>query len=492
MPVTPSIATDDFLVLNVRGGARLCVPAFIDQITTYVLLEQEDWFEDEIRFVRRWLKPGMRAVDVGANLGVFTVAIAQAVTKEGRVWAFEPTPRTADYLEKSLALNGCTQTLLVRAAVSERAGSISFASTANPEINAVGTARAGGQTITVPAVTLDQTAAEHRWEGVDFIKLDVEGHEREVVRGAREFLRSASPLVMFEIKAGDRVDLGMLEPLAEMGYGFYRLLPGPLVLTPLFAGEALDGYQLNLFACKPDRAAELSEAGFIADPGAVELSAPAKDAWARYLASAPYAAQLREKWPAKAGLFAAADQTTYFRGLSAFAESRDAGKSAAERCAWLAHALECVGEARSMRDSLPRTVSFARLAIALGERAAASNALQSAVVGLGKDAGQGLAEPLLAPDERYERVATGDRPLEWLHCGVVEAFEKCRSFSSRFSGDSSLPLLEPILSLPFRSPEMDRRWQLVRMLAGLQEGIEPRPPLCTPSDENLNPEYWCR
>ncbi len=44
--------TGDVMVLNVRGGARICVPAVLNQITPYILLEQEDWFEDEIRFVR--------------------------------------------------------------------------------------------------------------------------------------------------------------------------------------------------------------------------------------------------------------------------------------------------------------------------------------------------------------------------------------------------------------------------------------------------------
>ncbi len=83
---------DAGLVISVRGGVRLRVPQTPGQYTTYVLLEQEDWFEDEIRFVRRWLRPGMRAVDVGASYGVYTTAMARAVGPEGRVWAFEPTP----------------------------------------------------------------------------------------------------------------------------------------------------------------------------------------------------------------------------------------------------------------------------------------------------------------------------------------------------------------------------------------------------------------
>ena len=97
------------LILNVRGGVRVCVPADIGSYTPYVLLEQEDWFEDEIRFVRAWLRAGMRVVDVGANYGVYTLTAALRVGAAGRVWAVEPTPQCAAFLRRSHELNGCAQ-----------------------------------------------------------------------------------------------------------------------------------------------------------------------------------------------------------------------------------------------------------------------------------------------------------------------------------------------------------------------------------------------
>lgn len=96
---------EDLRILNVRGGARMSVPEDLDNLTTYILLEQEDWFEDEIRFVRRWLSPGMHAVDIGASLGVYTATMAQAVGRDGRIWAFEPTPQSADLLQRTLSLS---------------------------------------------------------------------------------------------------------------------------------------------------------------------------------------------------------------------------------------------------------------------------------------------------------------------------------------------------------------------------------------------------
>ena len=84
----------DDLYVRVKGGGEICVPA-APSITTYTLIEQEDWFEKEIAFARRTLRPGARAIDIGANCGTYTLAMAQAVGPEGRVWAYEPTNATA-------------------------------------------------------------------------------------------------------------------------------------------------------------------------------------------------------------------------------------------------------------------------------------------------------------------------------------------------------------------------------------------------------------
>src|SRR5262249_31376557 len=56
---------------------RLVVPPSLSSITTYILLEQERWFEKELGFLARWLKPGMTAIDIGANLGVYALPMAR-------------------------------------------------------------------------------------------------------------------------------------------------------------------------------------------------------------------------------------------------------------------------------------------------------------------------------------------------------------------------------------------------------------------------------
>jgi hypothetical protein len=59
--------------LTLVDGVRIIVPDSLNIITTYVLREQKDWFEDEIKFLRQLLQPGDRVIDVGANYGVYTL-----------------------------------------------------------------------------------------------------------------------------------------------------------------------------------------------------------------------------------------------------------------------------------------------------------------------------------------------------------------------------------------------------------------------------------
>jgi protein O-GlcNAc transferase len=480
---------DAGLVINVRGGVRLHVPEALSQYTTYVLLEQEDWFEDEIRFVRYWLRPGMRAVDVGASYGIYTTAMSRAVGAGGRVWAFEPTPETADFLQRNLHFNLCSNVVLHRYAVSDRDGELPFAIDVHSEVNAI--AGAGGRDdIRVKAVTLDRAAAADNWGEIDFHKLDVEGHELEAIRGGTGFLAAHSPLVMLEIKVGDRVDLRALGPLRELGYSIYRLLPERLILVPFDDMDAAEPFRLNVFACKSDRAGKLAAQGVLALDDAASAASPPRGAWANYLRSVPYARGFEERWAANAALLSGADARTYDEGLASYAHSREQGFSPTQQFAWLAHAYQCVAEALDARATLSRRVSYARLAWELGLRGEAVDALYEAAQSLADEGAGAFDEPFLAPCVRFEQLDSRVRPSDWLKCALIEQFERLRGYTS-FSHAATPAVVESIVDLPYRSAEMERRRQLVRMRAGQQQAPERAPLLSERSDGNLNPEFWC-
>ena len=87
------------LELRTSDGVTLAVPASLQSITAYVLLEQESWFEKEMTFLRRWLRPGMTVIDIGANLGVYSLPMARLVGSKGQVFAYEPGSETRSVLE---------------------------------------------------------------------------------------------------------------------------------------------------------------------------------------------------------------------------------------------------------------------------------------------------------------------------------------------------------------------------------------------------------
>jgi hypothetical protein len=103
------------LVRIAADGTVLSVPASLSAVTTYVLLEQERWFEKEVEFVRQYMKPGMTAIDIGANLGVYSVPMARRVGPTGAVYSFEPASTTRAHLSRSVELNRCANLHLIPA-----------------------------------------------------------------------------------------------------------------------------------------------------------------------------------------------------------------------------------------------------------------------------------------------------------------------------------------------------------------------------------------
>src|SRR5579862_5955349 len=113
----------DSIVLTLVDGVRIVVPDSLFLITSYVLREQQDFFEDELPFVRQLLQPGQKVVDIGANYGVYTLPMAQKVGPGGHVWAFEPASSTAQFLAQGVSANAFCNVTLEQKAVSSSAGS---------------------------------------------------------------------------------------------------------------------------------------------------------------------------------------------------------------------------------------------------------------------------------------------------------------------------------------------------------------------------------
>jgi FkbM family methyltransferase len=137
----------------------------------------------ETRLVRRYLRPGMTVVDVGANVGYYTLLAARRVGAGGQVFAFEPSAYAADLLERTVQANRLTQVRVVRSGLGSRPGEARLAIPApgNHTPSMLGTEQ--GPATTVAVTTLDQSLTDFGIERVDLLKLDVEGYEPQVLAG---------------------------------------------------------------------------------------------------------------------------------------------------------------------------------------------------------------------------------------------------------------------------------------------------------------------
>ncbi len=151
--------------------------------------------------IRSLLRSGDTAIDVGANLGYFTAVMAQCVGPAGRVWAFEPVPETFELLTLCRSLNGYENVTAIDVALGAAEGSVEI--TYDPRHSGLATIHAdqvSGDKQRVRLRTLDALVAAGAVAArPDLIKVDVEGHELDVLRGARRTICDASPAIVFEL-----------------------------------------------------------------------------------------------------------------------------------------------------------------------------------------------------------------------------------------------------------------------------------------------------
>ena len=461
------------ITITLSDGVRIVVPNSLNLITPYVLLEQQDWFEDEIKFLRRLLQPGQSVIDIGANYGTYTLSMAHSVGPTGQVWAFEPASATADLLAQSIAANAFSQIVLEQSALSSASGTAQLSLNDNSELNAlVHVAQTSSATETVPLVTLDECLDKYDWRDVAFMKIDAEGEEANILKGGKRFFAERSPLVQYEIKAGADLHLDLVQNFADLGYASYRLVPGLDLLVPFDPKSSTpDGFLLNLFCCKPDRLQALVAQGFLLDatppaPAAIQARAEKNTAyhWRQALAQLPYGAQLANTWEKTV---ATGNSTEVLEALACYAMSRDSTLSASERFAALEISFSQLKSLCERQPTYLRLASLARVARDYGARANAVAALGQLGNTIFEQNRVDPTEPFLAPGERFDRVPPGKAVGDWVLAATLEEFERLEHYSSFYTGIGAKQRLEIIRDIGLGSAEMSRRLQLLQQRFGL-------------------------
>lgn len=157
----------------------------------------------ESQLIAKLLKPGDTFIDVGAHIGWYTTIASRCVGETGQVIAVEPYPQNAVALRENLARNGSRNVRVAETALGSKKGTLTLSGSSGAVTALEWTRRQG--LIEVPMSTLDDIAADV--DVVAFIKIDVEGWETHVLKGAASTL-SRTKHVLIEINPGNIAKAG--------------------------------------------------------------------------------------------------------------------------------------------------------------------------------------------------------------------------------------------------------------------------------------------
>ncbi|MBT3557326.1 MAG: FkbM family methyltransferase [Rhodospirillales bacterium] len=495
-------------LIHIKGEVSLWLPDDLTDLATYVFLEQEDWFEPEVDFLRRFLQSGMRVIDIGAAFGAFSLPMAKAVGQSGRVWSYEPTSGTATALKRSSDENGFDWQEVIQAAVSNTEGVATLNLYDSAEFNCLS---AHGDEFSdvplgseaVPVCTLAMEDTRQEFGPIDFVKIDAEGEEYNILEGGRELFlnpNGSRPVVLIEISNGENRDWGLANKIERMGYELYQLAPGPNVLVP--ASEQTDDlFLLNLFLCPPERVEELEKRGLLVRDFPIATTSTGQ--WSTYSSDSQWY-QLQDsanhnftKFPKDE------DEVRYLAALeyySAYANT-PSNFSLPERMSALRESARILIDLYRRSPTLPRCLSLGRVCAEFGQRRWARKALKQAVDSL-TDVKNAVVinEPFLPPSARIANMAPDTQNIAPEECylavvqhagaAAIESYEMNMHFSSFYTNDTTLPLLRLLQSLPYRSAAIERRIQLKMILTGELESPIPSSVFADSTELNLNPEIW--
>jgi FkbM family methyltransferase len=214
------------------------------------------------RTFRRYIKPGFNVADIGANVGFYSLLMSRLVGDRGKVRAFEPNPRVYQRLLRNLSLNNAKNVTPHQLALSESEGEISLHL---PPLDTHGLASLrnqgwkGGETVQVATRRLDDFLSGER---VDVIKVDVEGAELLVLKGAEKTITEQRPCLLLEFNPRvtqsfgySPVEIARLVMRYHPKYTIRRIDPHHVAQTSLSeiekADTSLEGYYLFTMDQKP-------------------------------------------------------------------------------------------------------------------------------------------------------------------------------------------------------------------------------------------------
>lgn len=224
-----------FLKYLIGLAVRWLTPAHMDIPEGRILFDTDDpvmsgalslgeYEPETMSIFRSCLKKGMAVVDIGANLGYFTVIAAGSVGPSGKVFSYEPDPHNFALLEKNISVNGFKNVEAFPIALSDHAGTRELFFGDNQTTLSFSDKISTGRSESVVTDTLDNALKALGYPRIDVIKMDIEGAEPLVLEGMGETIaRNPALVILFEfypnaIQRLGHSPLGFLERFKELEF----------------------------------------------------------------------------------------------------------------------------------------------------------------------------------------------------------------------------------------------------------------------------------
>jgi FkbM family methyltransferase len=182
----------------------------------------------ETEIVKKYVKKGNVVLDIGANIGYYTLIFAELVGEQGEVYAFEPSPENFSLLERNIKMNALKNVTSQQFAISNRSGKTRLYLSSNPGDNRIYDAHDGSHSIEVVTVRLDDYFNDYN-KKIDFIKMDIQGAEWAAIQGMSEIINKNRGLkILMEyspnlIRGYGAEPADLLRSLIDQGFILYNL-----------------------------------------------------------------------------------------------------------------------------------------------------------------------------------------------------------------------------------------------------------------------------
>lgn len=172
--------------------------------TRFINYFPSDYEKENFTFLSQHCRTGAVVLDIGAHIGLFSVIASEISGNTGKVFAFEPSPSTLAFLNKTISINKKDNIIFpVQQAMSNEIGKLTFfvsddkIDNSNSLVSYKDDRKLTG--IEVEVNTIDNFAAKNKLDKVDFIKIDVEGAEYDTLRGGTDVFISKKPVCILAI-----------------------------------------------------------------------------------------------------------------------------------------------------------------------------------------------------------------------------------------------------------------------------------------------------